>query len=189
MRCANTVFPALDHDEYIKRLGGNINQVVSLVLEDNNTAQNIDLIRKTYKKHYDESPKENTIPFEGIKEVLLELQGKNIQLAINSNRSVDSIGFFVDKYLSEIDFLAIEGYGLDCPSKPSPCGVERICRKFNVAKDEMIFVGDSLTDIKTARNAEIDCLIVKWGYGFQEDYESDYPLEAIENPSQILYYF
>ena len=182
-------FPTLNHEEYINRLGGNVDQIVSLILKDKNTAQNIEIVKETYEGLYEASPKENTLPFEGIKELLLELQERNVPLAINSNRGVDSISYFVDKLLSEIDFVAIEGYGLDCPSKPDSCGVERICRKFDVAKDDLIYVGDSSTDIKTAQNAEVDCLIVNWGYGFPQDYKNEYPLEVIENPSQILKYF
>ena len=182
-------FPTLTHDEYVKRLGGNINEIVSLVLKDQNTPENIRLVRKTYGEIYDSSPKENTLPFDGMKEVLLELQKRDIPFAINSNRGADSIRHFTDLYWQDIDFAAVEGPNDSCPSKPSPCAVERISRKFGVPKEEMIYVGDSSTDIKTAKNAEIDCLIVKWGYGFREDYEDDYPLEIIGDASQILNYF
>ena len=60
---------------------------------------------------------------------------------------------------------------------------------FDVSKENAIYIGDLSTDIMTARNAEIDCLVVEWGYGGREEYESDYPLEIIDSPSQILKYF
>ena len=182
-------FPTLTHDEYVKRLGGNINEIVSLVLKDNNTAANIERVKKSYWELYHASPKQATVPFEGMKEVLFELQDRGILLAIHSNRSTDSIRHFIDRYWPDIDFAAIEGHNLAYPSKPRPCAVKRMRRKFNVSKDEQIYIGDSSTDIETAKNAEIDCLIVKWGYGFQEDWENEYPLEIIEEPSQILKYF
>lgn len=182
-------FPTLTHDEYVKRLGGNIDQIVSLVLNDNSTAENIALVRKTYEEIYDACDKENTLPFDNVREVLIELQSKGIILTINSNRTTDSIMSFTDNHWGDIDFAAVEGHNPDCPSKPSPCAVEKIGKKFNAAKDEMIYIGDSSTDIKTAKNAGIDCLIVKWGYGFQEDYENDYPLQTIEDAFQILNYF
>lgn len=182
-------FPTLTHDEYVKRLGGNIDEIVSMVLKDNSTAENIELVKRTYWEIYGASAKENTLPFEGMKEVLLELQDRDIQLAIHSNRSTDSIRYFIDKHWPDIDFAAIEGHNPAYPSKPRPCAVKRMRRKFKVTKDEQIYIGDSSTDIQTAKNAEIDCLIVKWGYGFQEDYENDYPLEIIVEASQILKYF
>lgn len=194
MTCLNEAlsrhgFPTLTHDEYVKRLGGNIDEIVSLVLKDNNTSENIEKVKETYGEIYDASSKENTLPFDGIKDVLVELQGRNVALAIHSNRGTDSIRYFIDKYWPDIEFAAIEGHNPSYPSKPRPCAVKRMRKKFNVSKDEQIYIGDSSTDIKTAQNAEIDCLIVKWGYGFQEDYENEYPLEIIEDASQILKYF
>ena len=182
-------FPILTHDEYVKRLGGNIEDIVSLVLKDKNTPENIEKVKGTYWEIYGPSPKENTLPFDGVRDVLIELQKRNVLLAINSNRGNDSIRYFIDKHWPDIDFAAVEGHNPDYPSKPSPCAVERMQKKFNVSKDEQIYIGDSSTDIKTAQNAEIDCLIVRWGYGFQEDWENEYPLEAIEDPSEILKYF
>jgi phosphoglycolate phosphatase len=182
-------FPTLTHDEYVKRLGGNIDEIVSLVLKDKNTPENIGLVRKTYEEIYESCDKENTLPFDNVGEVLVELQDRGIILTINSNRSTDSIMQFTDKYWENIDFAAVEGHNPDYPSKPSPCAVKKIGRKFNVSNDEMIYIGDSSTDIKTAENAGVDCLIVKWGYGFQEDYENDYPLQTIDDAFQILKYF
>ena len=61
--------------------------------------------------------------------------------------------------------------------------------KLKVSKDDAIYIGDSSTDIKTAKNAEIDCVIVKWGYGDPEDYVDEYILDAIEKPSDIFNFF
>ena len=182
-------FPTLTHDEYVKRLGGNIDEIVSLVLKDKSTAENVKKVRESYGEIYDASDKKSTLPFDGMKEVLLELQDKGIVLAVNSNRGTDSVRYFVDRFFSDIDFATIEGHNPDCPSKPSPCAVEKMQKEFKLTKDELLYIGDSSTDIKTAQNAGIDCLIVKWGYGFAEDYENDYPLGIIEMPSQILKYF
>ena len=55
--------------------------------------------------------------------------------------------------------------------------------------DEVIYIGDSGTDIQTASNAGIDCVIVKWGYGNERDWEDDYVLEAIDDFDEIIKYF
>ena len=182
-------FPTLTFEEYIERLGGNIDEIISLILKDQNTAENIELIKETYNGIYSESSKENTLPFPEVKEVLESLQEKGTLLAINSNRTTPSIEHFVGQYFSDIRFESIEGHNPAYPSKPNPCGVERIRRNLKVSKEDSIYVGDSSKDIETAKNAEIDCIIVNWGYGNQDDYESDYPLQIIERPSQILKYF
>ena len=149
----------------------------------------MELVKNTYDEIYGTSNRENSLPFDGMHEVLLELQKKGILLAINSNRKNDSIKKFIGKYYSDIDFKAIEGHNPAYPSKPRPCGVKKMLHKLKVSKDDAIYIGDSSTDIKTAKNAEIDCVIVKWGYGDPEDYVDEYILDAIEKPSDIFNFF
>lgn len=182
-------FPTLTYEEYIEILGGNIDELVSLSLKDKNTPENMELVKNTYDEIYGTSNRENSLPFDGMYEVLLELQKKGILLAINSNRKNDSIKKFIGKYYSDIDFKAIEGHNPAYPSKPRPCGVKKMLHKLKVSKDDAIYIGDSSTDIKTAKNAEIDCVIVKWGYGDPEDYVDEYILDAIEKPSDIFNFF
>ena len=179
-------FPTLTHEEYLDRLGGNIDEIVSLILKDKSTAENIELVKNTYSKLYSQSPKDNTKPFAGTHEVLKALQDKGILLAINSNRTTDSIRGYVDEFFKDIDFKAIEGHDPSYPSKPSPCGVERIMGKLEVTKDETVYIGDSITDIRTSQNAEIDCILVRWGYGRKEAFESDYPLKTIDDICDLL---
>lgn len=179
-------FDTLTNDEYIEHLGGNIDEIVSLILKDKNTPENIELIKNTYAKIYCTSNNEHTHPFSNIKEVLAELQNKNIILAINSNRTTKSIKYYVDKFFEDINFIDIEGHNIDYPSKPSPIGVNNIIKKANVELSEVIYIGDSITDIKTAQNAGIDCVLVKWGYGKSDAFESDYPLSFIEDTKELL---
>jgi phosphoglycolate phosphatase len=170
-------------------LGGNIDEIISLVLGENLTDENLESVKETYLNYYNSSKKENTVPFDNTEEILKELQNENILLSINSNRLDYSLNEFVDRYFGDIDFIAIEGQDYTHPSKPHPYGVNRIIEKADVNVDEAIYIGDSSTDIKTAQNAGMDCLIVSWGYGSQEDLENEYVLDVIDNLSEIINYF
>ncbi len=178
--------PTLTKDEYLGCLGGNIDEIVSLVLKDNNTSENIEKVKKTYLELYNSSKKEKTLPFPETHDFLKSLQEKEILLAINSNRLNYSLKHFVEKYYSDIDFVSIEGHDLNCPSKPDPYGVNKIIKKANVGLEDAIYIGDSRTDINTARNAGIDCVIVKWGYGNEKDYGDEYVLEAIGDIHELM---
>ena len=48
--------------------------------------------------------------------------------------------------------------------KPKPDMVYDAMAHFGASKDETVYVGDSNVDIETARNADIDCISVTWGY-------------------------
>jgi phosphoglycolate phosphatase len=189
MTLADYGFPTMTRDEYIPCLGGNIDEIVSLVLGDNANSQNVESVKDTYLNYYNSSKKENTIPFPKAHDTLRQLQDKGVLLAINSNRLTYSLNHFVEKYFSDIDFVAVEGHTYPNPSKPDPYGVERIIEKAGVDVSEVIYIGDSATDIKTAKNAGIDCILVSWGYGSKEDFENEYVLDVIEDESEILNYF
>ena len=181
--------PTLTRQDYIGYLGGNIDEIVSLVLGDKSTPENIEVFKKVYLDFYESSKKEATVPFSGAHDILERLQENDVLLAINSNRFTYSIELFVDRFFRDIDFIAIEGHVMDFPSKPDPHGINEIIKRADVSLDDAIYIGDSITDIETARNAGIDCAIVRWGYGNEDDWESDYILEAIDDFSQILDYF
>ena len=106
-----------------------------------------------------------------------------------SNRKNDSLNYYVDKFFGDIDFVAIEGHNPDYPSKPSPFAVNKMMDKHNLSKQDCIYIGDSITDIRTSRNAGIDCLLVNWGYGRGDAFEDGYPMDVIGNASEILKYF
>lgn len=182
-------FPTLTYEEYVEILGGNIDELVSLSLKDKNTPENMEIVKNTYNEIYGASNKENSLPFDGMHDVLRKLQEKGILLTINSNRKTDSIKKFTGKYYSDIDFKAIEGHNPEYPSKPSPIGINKMLDQLNISKEDAIYIGDSSTDIKTAKNAGIDCVIVKWGYGDPKDYVDEYILAVIEQPSEIINYF
>ena len=49
-----------------------------------------------------------------------------------------------------------------------------------------MYIGDSATDIQTAKNAGIDCILVTWGYGLDDAYEDEYPIAIVENKDDLI---
>ncbi len=182
-------FPTLTRDELIPCLGGDIDKIVGLVLKDNNTPQNVEILKETYLNLHDSSKKEMTVPFPNAHDFLNLLQEKGVMLAINSNRLNYSLNELILKFFPDIDFLAIEGQSESSVPKPNPNGVERILKKANANADEAVYIGDSLTDIMTAQNAGLDCILVSWGYAIKKDLKNDYPLEIIDDFDELLKYF
>lgn len=178
-------FPTLTRDEYIPCLGGNIDDIISKVLGKNSSPQNVEIIKEVYLDYYNSSKKEKTVPYPHSEELLRNLQDNNILLAINSNRLNYSLNDFVERYFTDIDFVSIVGHNINYPSKPDPSGVKYIIDKANVDLDEAVYIGDSITDIKTAQNAGIDCVVVKWGYGEDNAFNHDYPIGVIDDFSQL----
>lgn len=145
-------------------VGGDLELIFSSLLEEKNrTAENISKLKTKYREIYAADPKPNTKPFEGILEVLQQLNANNnISIAINTNKSQILAEKLCNEMFAGINFSGIFGYIEERPSKPDPFAVNELMRINNVLPDETIFVGDSLTDIKTAQNAGVDCIFVNW---------------------------
>ncbi|OED29562.1 HAD family hydrolase [Methanosphaera sp. WGK6] len=179
-------FPQLTYTEYEQAVGGDINQIMDKILKNNSTPENIKKLRNTYEKLTKTIPDEASKPYPGIQELLEKIQEKNIKIAINSNRHTENIQNYTKKHLKDINFTDIKGYNPKTPSKPDPTDLLNIIEKHKIKKEDAIYIGDTQTDIKTAKNAGIDCVIVTWGQGTSNDYKNKYIIKAIDKPSQLL---
>lgn len=43
------------------------------------------------------------------------------------------------------------------PAKPNPYCINYLCEKFNLSKTDVLMVGDTINDVKFAKNGEIEC--------------------------------
>ena len=91
----------------------------------------------------------------------------------------------MDKFLNNINFIDIQGHEPPNPSKPDAYGINQILQKTNIDKKDVVYVGDSPTDIQTAKNAGIDCVIVTWGYADYNLFDDDYVLKTISKPYEL----
>lgn len=153
---------------------------------DENNAGKTTPVYPRYIELYAQHPLDNTRAYDGIGEVLEQLQGMGITLAICSNREQDKVKELAKRFFEETDFKYISGYRKGVPDKPDPYRINEIINAESVTKEEVVYFGDKDADLKVAENAGIDLVLVTYGQGSKEDYESPYPLKVIDKPSQIL---
>lgn len=128
---------------------------------------------------------DNTKPYDGVVEMLNYLKDKNIMIAINSNKKDD-----YTKKLTELNFPFInqelvlgkrEGYKV----KPDPANNSELMAKMQVSADEVLYVGDSLVDIQTARNSSLKAVSVSWGFVDRDRLVEAGPDYLIDKPNQL----
>ena len=109
-----------------------------------------------------------TKPFDGIVEMLKDLKKRNYLICIASNKPHMLLESVVKKLFPDIKFDVAMGSEPNKPDKPDPYMVYQIFKKLNVEPDDCVYIGDSQYDMETGRNAEIDSVIVRYGYGFYD---------------------
>lgn len=102
--------------------------------------------------------------FDGAEECLDVLAAQNIPFAVCSNKPHE----FCVSLLSDLGvadrFSAIQGSSDKLPKKPDPALLHRALQKMGIAPDKALYVGDSETDVLTARAAGVTVVLVEGGY-------------------------
>ena len=64
--------------------------------------------------------------------------------------------------------------------------LERMCRKHNIDRADVIYVGDEDRDIVAAKKAKIKTIAVTWGFNSKEKLSRENPDYLVDSPMQIL---
>ena len=110
--------------------------------------------------HYRAHCLERTRPFPGIPE-LLTRSGR--RLAVHTNKP-GSLARQIFAGLGLLDRFAIVTGGDEAPRKPDPAGTLAIMRRLGARAGDTVFIGDSPTDVRTARGAGVRLVGVGWGF-------------------------
>ena len=154
-------------NECVKFVGGGVSGLARNILgkekyEDVTNEEMEKVIRKYYDIYFDYGVE----PYEGIPELLDFLTKNNIKKGIVTNKDHETALSAVEKKLSKWRFDGIFGSNeKEYPNKPNPYNVDRMAQDLNVSKDKILFIGDMLVDVNTAKNAGVDIVYCKWGFG------------------------
>lgn len=124
----------------------------------------VDKCLERFVKHYGELYMQKTKPYPGIVDLLNELTKRGIKLAVNSNKREDYTINLIKGILADINFVDIVGQREDKPKKPDPWGALYLTEEMGLTIDEVLYIGDSNTDMQTAANAHIKSIGVDWGF-------------------------
>jgi len=107
--------------------------------------------------------------YEGILPLLEELDGKDIPLAVFSNKEDGLTKDVVRTLFPNIRFAWVRGMRSDFPRKPDTAGLRHFAKKLGLAVENLLYVGDSEVDYQTAVNAGCQHILVSWGFRPREE--------------------
>ena len=144
----------------------------------------VDQFSKAYQKRY----LNKTVPYEGILKLLGTLEEKGIKIAVNSNKRGDYTSALVNKYFSQFKWTAVYGEreSEGIPKKPDPSAALEIADLMKLPKEEILYIGDSKTDMQTGQNAGMDTIGVSWGFRGRKELEENHVSYVVDHPEDIL---
>ena len=146
-------------------VGNGITTLVQRALPTN--AQHQDFIqecahrmRQEYALHWADTTK----PYPGIAELLDTLTARQIEMAILSNKPDELTKEVVKTLLPKWDFAVVAGATETIPRKPNPAGALRIASLLHCEPTDFLYLGDTNTDMQTARAARMFAIGALWGF-------------------------
>lgn len=177
-------FPRRSKDEIRSFVGNGIEKLIELSVPEKASYDQFAKCLLLFKKHYSENMKEETKPYDGIIELLNYLKKNNYNMAIVSNKFQEGVTDLNNHYFSQYIDVAI-GKSPKMRKKPYPDTVLSAIDELGASKENCLYIGDSEVDILTAKNANIKCVSVTWGFR-DEDLLKEFGANYIINSPQDL---
>jgi phosphoglycolate phosphatase len=119
--------------------------------------------------------------FDGVMPALERLAARNMRLAICTNKPIHHTMLILDAFGITQRFDAIAGRDTFAMCKPDPRHLTLTIARAGGEASHAVMVGDSKTDISTARAANIPVIAVPFGY-------TDVPIETL-GPDAVIQHF
>ena len=156
------VHRSLTDDEIVATFGPSEEGSVRAMVPDDYKKGTADFLG-FYKEFHDMCPS----PFDGTREVLNNLKGKGVKLAIATGKGKETIDFSLHRFDLAGFFDRIEAGSPEGSRKIE--AIQLILDSFSVEKDEAIYVGDSPGDIKESREAGVAVVAAAWAETAKRD--------------------
>lgn len=138
-----------------------------------------------FREYYDKHCLISTAPYEGILELLAELKGRGMKLAVVSNKPDSAVQELSSLFFSDYMEYSI-GQQDSVARKPAPDMLYLAARKMGLELSDCVYVGDSEVDVATAKNAGIDCVAVSWGFRTVEELTAAGAKCIVHNTAELL---
>ncbi len=139
-------------------------------------------MKTAYALHW----REHAFPYAGIREMLAALIASDIRVGILSNKPDDFVREMVAFVFPEIKFETVRGVTVGGPIKPSPDGAIAILADWGLEPSEVLYVGDTNTDMATGKNSGMFTMGVTWGFRDRAELESSGADQVVESPAEIV---
>ena len=192
-------YPVHPIEAYPAMVGNGINNLIRRALpEDVRTEETILHVREFFVPYYNEHNCDFTRPSAGIPELLATLKAQGHLLAVASNKYQAATEKIVNHFFPGI-FDVIFGEREGVNRKPDPQIVYDILNTLNsrhstlnsqhsTLNSQLIYLGDSLVDRDTARNAGLPFVACSWGFVPRERLVEEGVEHIIDQPVDLLNY-
>ena len=126
-------------------------------------------VYKAYREEYAAHTCNQTHPYDGIPELLEELGKRGLRLTVFSNKDDADVKAVINHYFPDKPFEILKGRLPGVALKPAPDGALLVAEELGLNPDEILYVGDTGTDMDCGHNAHMTTVGVTWGFRSREE--------------------
>lgn len=189
---ANTIlarfgYPGHDLHAYKYFVGEGMENLIRKALpEDKRSEESVAKCLAAMQQEYAKRCEDKTRPYDGIPELLKELEDKGVRIAVLSNKPHEATITMISRLLPGYNFQPIIGAGNEFPKKPAPDGALAISGKLGIDPANIAFLGDSQPDMKTAAAANMFPVGCLWGFRTADELLAAGAKILIKDPFSLL---
>ncbi|AGF79791.1 haloacid dehalogenase superfamily enzyme, subfamily IA [Desulfocapsa sulfexigens DSM 10523] len=185
----NFGFPAHPVDAYRYFVGEGLRTLMQRIVPGSNaTDEQLNEYMVKFGEIYTNTWNVNTRLYEGIFEMIASLSAAGLQLAVLSNKPHLFTQLCVETFFPEQPFAFVFGQRDGVAKKPNPAGALEIAEKMGVAVADILYVGDTATDMQTGNGAGMRTIGVEWGFRDRTELENNNAWKIVRTPAEVVTY-
>ena len=172
-------------DEIRRFVGNGIRLLICRAMPEGTSDAEIDAALEDFKAYYAAHIHDRTVPYDGIPQLLTALRKRGMKVAVLSNK-IDSASQELIEYFFPGKADVVFGEHVGVLRKPDPTSCRMVMQQLDVQPEQVLYVGDSGTDMQTAKNAGLYAVGVTWGFRSREVLTENGADVLVDSPEQIL---
>ena len=174
-------------DDVRRFVGNGVRKLMERAVPDGEVNPDFEATFATFREHYMQHSLDTTKPYPGIEDTLTELKARGCRLAVVSNKMMAATVELCKHFFPDTIEVAIgENEAEGIRKKPAPDTVFAALKRLGVSGDNAVYVGDSDVDLATARNSNLPCISVLWGFRDRDFLLDHGATTLITSPKELL---
>jgi phosphoglycolate phosphatase len=191
-RSMNEVLEAMGHpphppESYRRMVGDGVAELARRALPSGREGEEaVDEATRRMSEVYGRHWLDTTGPYPGVPELLAGLRRRRLRTAVLSNKRDEATRHLVDRLFPEHRFDLVRGERPGSPLKPEPGVALAMCAEIGVQPREVVYLGDTNTDIETGRRAGFRTVGASWGFRGADELRRAGADLVINHPCELL---
>lgn len=170
------IFVGEGYKEFVRR---------ALIYSGDTNLKHFETASEIYLEIFEKYSMRNVRPYPGMEAVLKNLRSRGIRLAVLTNKPQERAEENIFNIFGKDIFERVCGEREGILLKPDPGSLNQLIADLGINKEEVLYFGDTSTDMQTGKNAAVKTVGVLWGFRSREELENFQPDHLIMQPEDI----